>query len=300
MCYSHLGETGRALALVLLALGSACGADGPLDVYVDRSQCTPPCTVDRFGLFVLRGGCVYAWATKASGGDLTLKQVNLEQGTVQVLGTCGTESCVRCWASKTFDGGGRIDLVLKPATNCSAPQAVTTPCADCGAAEGAYCDGNRRVTCVNGKTEIQVCPESCVAGACGPCTKTVFYKDADGDTYGHPTDQLKACTLPAGYAAQGGDCDDGDPAAHPKQTAFFTQPTKGTKSFDYNCDNVNERQYPAQESCVFDAASNSCKGDGWLVLVPGCGQAGMLVKCTLEMAGFCGGGTPLPGFQACR
>jgi hypothetical protein len=45
-------------------------------------------------------------------------------------------------------------------------------------------------------------------------TQTTFYRDADTDTYGGPNTQL-ACSAPAGFVAQGNDCNDDDVAVNP-------------------------------------------------------------------------------------
>jgi alpha-tubulin suppressor-like RCC1 family protein len=42
-----------------------------------------------------------------------------------------------------------------------------------------------------------------------------WYFDADGDGYGDPTRWDRACGAPAGYVADGSDCDDGAPGVHP-------------------------------------------------------------------------------------
>lgn len=42
-----------------------------------------------------------------------------------------------------------------------------------------------------------------------------YYPDRDGDGFGDPGETRAACQPPAGFAALGTDCDDGDPDAHP-------------------------------------------------------------------------------------
>ncbi len=59
----------------------------------------------------------------------------------------------------------------------------------------------------------------------------VFYADADGDGYGLENEATTACDAPSGYAAESGDCDDGDAAYHPGAAEDdCTDPN------DYNCD----------------------------------------------------------------
>ncbi len=43
----------------------------------------------------------------------------------------------------------------------------------------------------------------------------LFWRDADNDTYGVGEESIRACEAPDGYAAQAGDCNDGDPTIHP-------------------------------------------------------------------------------------
>lgn len=43
----------------------------------------------------------------------------------------------------------------------------------------------------------------------------LWYGDADGDGYGRTSVVSTDCSPPAGYVAQSGDCDDGNPAVHP-------------------------------------------------------------------------------------
>lgn len=302
-CLRGLVVGSPALALAMLGLGCAgsTSPSGQLDVYVDRSQCAMPAGCNaRYGLFVLRGGCVYAWATKmGANGELALEPFDLEEGTVQVLATCGTESCVRCWASASFVEQRRVDLVLQPVVGCMVSQAVTSPCTECGPTEGSYCDVDRRVTCVDGRTQIETCPEGCAAGACGACTKTTFYRDIDGDTYGDASAKLESCTPPRGYVTNDTDCDDSDAEAHPTQTEFFTRPTLGTNNFDFDCNSVEEQQLTDAEQCRYDSATKTCLGHGWLNAVPACGQTGTFIQCSVLVPLLCHhGASPLQ--QACR
>ncbi len=58
-----------------------------------------------------------------------------------------------------------------------------------------------------------------------------WYLDGDGDDYGLDDDTTVACEQPSGYAAQGGDCDDGDAAYNPAATEDDC-----ADPADYNCD----------------------------------------------------------------
>ncbi|MFH1464362.1 MAG: MopE-related protein [Pseudomonadota bacterium] len=58
-----------------------------------------------------------------------------------------------------------------------------------------------------------------------------FWRDADGDGWGGPYTALPACEAPEGYAAQPGDCDDGDPSTHPGAEEVCD-------GVDHDCDGV--------------------------------------------------------------
>ena len=60
---------------------------------------------------------------------------------------------------------------------------------------------------------------------------TTYYQDLDGDGWGGFSGTTEGCTVPVGYAADPGDCDDSSPAFHPGATEDdCTDPN------DYNCD----------------------------------------------------------------
>ncbi len=44
---------------------------------------------------------------------------------------------------------------------------------------------------------------------------TIWFRDADADSYGNPNVTTTACARPAGYVASAGDCNDANPSIHP-------------------------------------------------------------------------------------
>lgn len=283
---------GLLASSVLLLLGGlvhGCAGDAAsteLDVYVDRHQCAAPSRCnERFEISVVCGDCVCAWATKVGDGDLVFESLGLEQGVVQVAATCDVGGCAHCAAAAPFTTERRVDLLLDPLSSCAAPSVVTAPCAECGPAEGAYCDGNRRVTCVDGTTQSETCPEGCVAGACTTCPKKTYYRDVDGDSYGNPEAKIEACEQPPGTVTNDRDCDDSDAEAHPEQSEWFARPTLGTERFDFNCDDVEERKITDVLHCTY--ADGRCVGDGWREPVPECGKLGTYVECLVLIPFVC-------------
>lgn len=100
-----------------------------------------------------------------------------------------------------------------------------------------------------------------------------------------------------GVSTCAGDCDDGDPDAHPGQKAFFTVPTKGKGNYDYNCDAKEEKQATQSAACV--RVGSTCQGHGWKTQVPACGGSAVFVDCSPSGKNSCSqqGGTKV---QACR
>jgi hypothetical protein len=102
-----------------------------------------------------------------------------------------------------------------------------------------------------------------------------WYLDGDGDGYGVDDDTTSACEQPSGYAAEAGDCDDGDAAFNPGAVEDDCADPN-----DYNCDGStgyadNDGDgYAACEDCddsdasvspgaleYCDGADNDCDGD---------------------------------------
>jgi hypothetical protein len=68
--------------------------------------------------------------------------------------------------------------------------------------------------------------------------RRTYFRDADGDGFGDARDTTSACAAPEGYAAQAGDCDDGDPTVHPGA------PDDQCNGVDNDCDGTADSDAP--------------------------------------------------------
>jgi hypothetical protein len=104
---------------------------------------------------------------------------------------------------------------------------------------------------------------------------TTYYPDLDGDGWGGASGATEACSVPAGYSAESGDCDDGDAVYHPGAIEDdCTDPN------DYNCDgsvayaDADGDGWPACEDCddaafdvnpdaleICNSVDDDCNGD---------------------------------------
>ena len=99
---------------------------------------------------------------------------------------------------------------------------------------------------------------------------TTFYRDTDGDHFGLASAPIQACTLPGGYAATSGDCNDGASTVHPGATELCN-------AIDDDCNSVADNGF----ACV-RGASASCTTT--------CGSTGAgtcTAACALASAASC-------------
>jgi hypothetical protein len=147
------------------------------------------------------------------------------------------------------------------------------------------------------------CNNSGSAGKCQcpgtPCSAGVacqiYYQDADGDGYGNKNGLVSAGTAkpgctgvtpPAGFVADNTDCDDGDANVHPGQTSYFGTVSKGTGTFDYDCDGTRTKQFPEYPGagCTFCPSCSAGCGTGATSCSASGAQASL--ACPLE-GGIC-------------
>ncbi|MFM7199600.1 MAG: MopE-related protein [Myxococcota bacterium] len=115
------------------------------------------------------------------------------------------------------------------------------------------------------------------AGATGAPT---WYLDQDGDTYGNDGLSVVSCTQPEGYTAQGGDCNDQDPAINPAAQEICD-------GIDNNCDGSRDKGDAVDASTWYKDAD----GDGY-------GDAGAFTKSCTAPAGYVADGTDCDDAQA--
>jgi hypothetical protein len=184
---------------------------------------------------------------------------------------------------------------------CVGPSGSSICCSsecDPGVIPGATCVKPGHV----GQCECQMdCGD---AGAC-----RLYYRDSDGDSYGDPMTTTVGCSNmppPSGYVADNTDCDDHDGNVHPGQTGYFASPSNGTKTYDYNCDGMIEKQtpeYTSGETCEYCGSSggtlfncsasatcssaNEQSGFGCGLSARGCGSMICLLLCgSASTSGF--------------
>jgi len=117
-----------------------------------------------------------------------------------------------------------------------------------------------------------------------------YYSDADGDGFGGTP--VCTCKVPEGGSALKQDCCDSDPKAFPGQTLYFADPVAGCGGFDFDCNELAEKEDVS--SCIVAP----CPAGGWFQPLPDCGKSGNYCPNCLA-CGTCVGAT-VKKTQKCR
>lgn len=117
-------------------------------------------------------------------------------------------------------------------TGCSVPAGYTNKGGDCNDSDAAVHPGAIEI-CDNG------IDDNC-DGKMDEAGATTWYRDADGDGFGNPSDSMVACTQPRGYVSNNEDCND-------------KNSTKGGPEVcdgrDNDCDGIIDNGIPQQTFC---------------------------------------------------
>jgi hypothetical protein len=255
-------------------LGCPCTSSGALACNGNAQPVTLIC--DR-GVWAVNQTCP---------GTLCDSSVGPRQGTCQTIdplcqsATPGQGICPTLTSVASCGPDLVSETTAQPCTGTT-PACLMGQCVACEPASTEPCG-----PCNDGTS---TCDKTGVWGQCvGGSVPKTYYRDADGDGYGSPTDTTTACgaSPPTGYLTDNTDCCDSDPNAHPKQTAFFTVPdacqaTQVPDGFDYNCDGSDTPQSTGLNlsctlsGCAWCTSSGTCAAScfAYTIATPACGAA---------------------------
>ncbi len=120
--------------------------------------------------------------------------------------------------------GDTFGDALATTNACSAPAGYVSNNTDCNDANAAVNPGASEV--------CNLIDDNC-NGTTDEGVTSIFYADADGDSYGNPAVTTTGCTAPFGYVANSTDCNDGNAAINPGAAEVCN-------SIDDNCNGLTD------------------------------------------------------------
>ncbi|MFO0569349.1 MAG: hypothetical protein U0263_27065 [Polyangiaceae bacterium] len=229
---------------------ASASTDPDADCKTASDTCTGTC--DGAGACAFPGGEKLCGAASCTGGKQSASTCDGSGQCVAVEKDCGLFACFgsACLTTCQSDADCVSTAFCNATSQCEAKKDDGKGCST-----ASECASN---VCVSGVCCNTTCdaPQACWTGKC-LCDKTAcatgdkcitWYSDVDGDGFGDASKKSLGCesTGPTGganYAKNGDDCYDTNPNAKPGQLAFF--PTdRGDGSYDYNCNNATELEYP--------------------------------------------------------
>ncbi len=181
---------------------------------------------------------------------------------------------------------------------CDLPAGYVADNTDCDDTDAESYPGSTEV-CDGGDNDCDGYTDEDDAVGC-----TTYFRDYDDDGYGS-TISVCACAAYGDYTSTlDTDCYDDSASVNPTHTSFH--PThRGDGSYDYNCDDAEERQWTdTSDECAFFADFGCSSSNGWDGGVPTCGTTGTWRSdCHYEWDWFSSGcywGSSSARTQACR
>lgn len=102
--------------------------------------------------------------------------------------------------------GDTYGLLSSSSQACSAPSGYVSDATDCDDASAAIRPG---------ATEICNSIDDNCSGVIDEDAGSLYYRDADGDAYGDPTNTMRSCSVPSGYVSNSADCNDASASVRP-------------------------------------------------------------------------------------
>jgi len=178
--------------------------------------------------------------------------------------------CAQEYADKDNDGfyaieecGTAVDCDDDPADDPEICLEITS-LEDCTNINYSSC-----ATCINPEAQ-EVCDlvdNNCREGI-NENLINIFYRDADGDGFGNPSDNVEDCALPAGYVEIAGDCDDTNFLINPSVSESCNLPAIDDNCNTYvneNCSCINGTELPCgwtdEGNC--DYGRQNCVEGSW-------------------------------------
>ncbi len=159
------------------------------------------------------------------------------------------------WADTDGDSYGDP---AAPRDSCDLPAAHATNNLDCDDGTAAINPGATEV-CDAANTDedcdgLADDADSSVSAA----TKTTWYRDADGDSYGSSTVTTSTCDLPTGYVSNNTDCNDASAAINPAATEVCD-----AGNTDEDCDGLADDADSSVSAATYSTFYRDADGDGY-------------------------------------
>ena len=189
-------------------------------------------------------------------------------------------TATRWYVDSDGDGYGNP---LQSLLRCVQPSGYVTNSTDCNDTT-SLANPNRTEVCDGIDNDCDNTSDEANAGGC-----TTYYRDYDGDGYGDVSYSQCTCSASGDFDVTNySDCYDNNSSVHPGQTSYFSV-HRGDGSYDYNCDNSQEKQLTSSGSCngVTNLGDCTMNTAGWNGSVPSCGSNGNYITDNDSCSGGC-------------